>query len=77
MYNEAEKQYNLFSQSHTVHITLYHATSYSWPRGRTHRHTDTHTRIHLHRSDFKKPGACGRRAPGLKMLTLILDTGID
>ena len=34
-------------------------------------HTDTHThsRIHPHRSDFKKPGArCGRHAPGLKTI---------
>ena len=45
MYNEAEKQQNLFSQSYTVNITLYHATSYSWPRGRTHRHTHTHAYI--------------------------------
>ena len=62
MYNEAEKQSNLFSQSHTVHNTPYHATSYPWPRGRTHRHThrqthkqtqtdrhtDTHTDRHTH-----------------------------
>ena len=32
-----------------VHNTPYHATSYSWPRGRTHTH------IHPHRSDLKKP----------------------
>ena len=47
MASDAEKQQNLFSQSHMVHITplVIHGL-----RGRL-------TDIHPHRSDFKKPGA--------------------
>ena len=36
----------MFNQSQRRDITPYHATSYLWPRGRTHTHT--HTRI-LHK----------------------------
>ena len=46
MYNKAEKQQNLFNQSHRVHITP--LVIYALGGG--------HTRIHPHISNLKKPG---------------------
>ena len=54
MYNKAEKQQNLFNQSHRVHIMP--LVIYALGGG--------HTHIHPHRSNLKKPA--GWRGPGLK-----------
>jgi len=41
----------------------------------------THTHTHMHtftdKSDYKKPGTCGWREPGLKKLIFKKEVGID
>ena len=50
MYNKAEKQQNLFSQSYTVHITPLVID------GLGGGHTHTHTRIHPHLKNQARAG---------------------
>ena len=46
-----------------------HATSYLWPRGRT--HTQTHTYPHERRFQETKP-MCTWNTPGLKRVSLVI-----
>ena len=54
--------------------------SCSWPRGRTHTHTSTHTCILTSRTKaISRNQACGRHAPGLKCrfyLVIFLNQGL-
>ena len=72
-YNEAQKHQNLFNQSYTVHITPYHATSYSWPRGRTHTHTHTHTHAYIRTEVISINQARAGRRPARAWFKNVID----
>ena len=67
-YNKAEKQQDLFNQSHRVHITPLDIRPLGG--GHTDTHTDICTEV-ISRNQVR--ASCGRCAPGLKMDNLMFN----